>query len=268
VSQIQDKEKKPSKHPSCTADGTRLLTDQAVCEYWGNQLEEIFCQDADEPAREDAMEQWVIPTRSAEHPEGRDPEDGGVPSLAEIQAAVHRLKPGTAAGLDNIPAEVFKWSPKARFYLCHFIQKMWIEERVPASLVRGSVTMIHKAKSADDPRNYRPICVTSTCYRVMTMVMHKRTIDTIERYVRDSQYGNRSNRRCADALSVIATVVRQYMDEGVQRPTAPPNEQTPTEAVRTNFLVFMDYQQPSRRSATRRCCLDSSQPESQTKSSP
>ena len=65
------------------------------------------------------------------------------------------MKNCKAAGIDSIPAEVWKNSQAANESLFQFLQVVWDEEVVPPNLAVGIFVMIHKKGSPDDCANYR-----------------------------------------------------------------------------------------------------------------
>jgi hypothetical protein len=244
LGQLKEKKRRAAVQPSVDEQGNRFHSQQDKTDFWGRYLQEKYEEvTAEEHSRVDIIEQ-LDPIATPENPDGRDP-CIDLPTFKEIDDAINRLKDGTAAGVDRLGAEVFKNSPRARHYMALLVRRIFLLEIVPRDLPIGRVCMVHKpGKDKNDPRNYRPITVTSVVYRVVMSVVHRRTLKSIERYVRDSQYGSRPGRRCAGALSAISTVVREVMSAQGMPYNSPPGSTTVLDDTRASchtFMLAVDY---------------------------
>ena len=85
------------------------------------------------------------------------------------------MKKCKATGRDEIPAEVWRYSPRARELLFKFLRKVWQQEEVPRNLVLCVFVLIYKNKgSPDDCSKYRAIGLLNHSYKIMSVVLLKR----------------------------------------------------------------------------------------------
>ena len=52
--------------------------------------------------------------------------------------------------------------------------KVWAKETVPEEFVLGLMVMVHKKGDTNDLMNYRPICLLSHAYNIMSTLILKR----------------------------------------------------------------------------------------------
>jgi len=76
--------------------------------------------------------------------------------LGEVQRGLSRLKNHKAAGLDNMPAEVLKYSGAGGVRLLrHLFNAVYEAECIPSSWRQGVVTHLPKGGDSADCSNYR-----------------------------------------------------------------------------------------------------------------
>lgn len=96
-------------------------------------------------------------------------------TIAEVQQALADSKADTSPGPDGIPVELWQvgegvWAPLlARLYTA-----MGTLQRLPQHYLRGVVAVIYKRGAAADIKNYRPITLLNTDYRLLTSVLATR----------------------------------------------------------------------------------------------
>ena len=96
------------------------------------------------------------------------------------------MKNGKAAGIDTIPAEVWKNSKEAKDRLYEFLRKIWKKEQVPPELAVAVFVMIFKNKgSPDDCTKYRCIGLLNHAYKIMTVVLLKRLVTECQSFFSD-----------------------------------------------------------------------------------
>ena len=81
-------------------------------------------------------------------------------SREEVDKCVKKQKNGNAAGLHDIPYELYKDGGEVVIdWMTDLFDRMWEEERVPSDWNECSVTLIHKGghKSKSEIKNYKPI---------------------------------------------------------------------------------------------------------------
>ena len=87
----------------------------------------------------------------------------------EIEAALRNTKSGKAPGPDGIPCEVLKaggrklWSVLAKLFTdCLNMQQ------IPAKWKTSKTVLLFKKGDPEDIKNYRPICLLSSIYKLFT----------------------------------------------------------------------------------------------------
>ena len=56
---------------------------------------------------------------------------------------------------------------------------------MPAKLVEGVMVMIHKKGDCDDKWNYRPVCLLSQAYKLLSCLILKRLTPYMEQWIMD-----------------------------------------------------------------------------------
>ena len=89
-----------------------------------------------------------------------------------IQSVMEKLALGKSAGPNRIPNAVYRYLSK------HFAPKFkaMIEEavrreRLPKSMLEGEISVLYKKNDRDDVRNYRPITLLNSDYKIYTKLL-------------------------------------------------------------------------------------------------
>ena len=68
--------------------------------------------------------------------------------------------------------------------------------------------LLFKKGDATLPENYRPIPLLPIGYKILAALIHQRLLDGgVDEKIRESQYGFRPKRNCADALSLVTHII-------------------------------------------------------------
>ena len=87
----------------------------------------------------------------------------------EVEAALRDMKNGTATGNDNINIETLKpGEDTISKTLAKLYTKCLSERRLPAAWKNAKMMIIFKKGNKKDLKNYRPICLLSNIYNVLT----------------------------------------------------------------------------------------------------
>ena len=92
-----------------------------------------------------------------------------LPTLAQVQKQLHKLKRGKAPGPDNIPPDVLKagGEPLAK-HLTILTSKIAMQAREPAAWRTGRLIPLHKGKlPRDDPKGYRSIFLNNYTTKIL-----------------------------------------------------------------------------------------------------
>ena len=98
--------------------------------------------------------------------------------MEELKAAIDRLKKRKAAGPDNTPSEVFKAMNKDTLGdMLECYNDMWRNNYVDPSMLEARIVMIFKKGNNSDIKNYRPISLTNTTYKIYTAIIFGIKVD-------------------------------------------------------------------------------------------
>ena len=135
-------------------------------------------------------------------------------SLEELEAAFNQSKPGKAAGLDGITAEMVKHfgpTTKSRFLSLMnscvescTIPKLWRQARVVALLKPG--------KDPNNSKSYRPISLLCILYKIYERMILARISPNVEEHLSPDQAGFRPGRSCCGQLINLT----QFIEDGFE----------------------------------------------------
>ena len=145
------------------------------------------------------------------------PVDPGDITLAEVMAACRRLKTKRAAGVDNIPAEVWKSlaspdSPCIR-WIPDLCQTCWKQKKVPDSWHDSRTALIFKKGDVAEPSNYRPISLLCISYKIFANIKLDRLRQAgAEELIWPTQFGFRKRRGTRDALFLARRILEENLE--------------------------------------------------------
>ena len=165
------KENDPGKIPEALADYYKMLFSE----------KEINQQDAEDLRK--VMEGQQILKESANELE--------LPiDILEIRDIMDRLPIGKQAGPNRIPNGVYR--VLSRFfapYLAKVFKEARKVKRLPSSMLEGDITLLFKKKARDDVRNYRPLTMLNTDYKIYTKILANRLKKVVHQFVAECQKG-------------------------------------------------------------------------------
>ena len=123
----------------------------------------------------------------------------------EFKLALRRLKCDKTAGPDGIPIEVFKYCNTAKYASFVFCNKYGrSEELIPQNFAQAKFVMLFKNKgSSKDPSKYRCIGLLNHSYKILSLIILRRLLQTSDGYLQDWQAGFRAGRGCRDNSLVL-----------------------------------------------------------------
>ena len=85
----------------------------------------------------------------------------------EIRNVMDKLLLGKQAGPNRIPNGVYRvlsnfFAP----YLCKVLKEARRTKKLPAGMLEGDITLLFKKKDREDVRNYRPLTMLNTDYKI------------------------------------------------------------------------------------------------------
>ena len=123
------------------------------------------------------------------------------------------LPTGKQAGPNRIPNAVY------RCLSAHFAPKLACVLReaingapLPPSMLEGDITLLYKKKDRTDVRNYSPLTMLNTDYKVYTKVLANRLKTVVHQFVTEAQKGFVRS-RCVHSRMFYASQSNQSLDK-------------------------------------------------------
>ena len=195
--------------PLHSADGSTLLTDKKdILNRWAEHYGTLFSDTRSvEDASLDSIQQLPV-KHEVDEP----------PSFDEVQTAVRKTNSHKAPGIDDLPAEVYKYGGDqllekltSLFTLC------WSKGEVPGDLRDAVIVSLYKNKGEkSDCSNYRGVTLLSTAGKILARVLLDRLIPAIaEEVLPESQCGFRANRGTTDMIFVLRQIQEKCREQNM-----------------------------------------------------
>lgn len=147
------------------------------------------------------------------------------PRREEVASAIAKLKNNKSSGLDNLPAELFKYTPALSDYIWPIINEAWSAGIVPLDWKEGVIVTIPKKGDLSECRNWRGITLLNTIQKIIAFIILDRISPAVEASLRKEQAGFRRNRSCLDHINSLRIIVEQSMEWN-----------------KPLFLIFVDFE--------------------------
>ena len=139
----------------------------------------------------------LLPRRSTEYVEDM--------SFSEDEEfkALSLIDPSKACGPDCIPGRLLKeGAPWLSEPLVALFNQSLQSGQLPSDWTCANVTPVHKKGSKHDPKNYRPVSLTSTVVKIMERLVHGKITNFLNEHNKldPSQHGFRSRHSCQTQL--------------------------------------------------------------------
>jgi hypothetical protein len=131
--------------------------------------------------------------------------------LEELDAAVKKLPSGKAPGIDGLPFNFF----------CHFwdllrcdflavLNESFASGSLPETMQMSIITLIFKKKSRQDIRNYRPISLLCTDYKIIAKALAERMKLVLPSIIHEDQTGFLKDRYIGEIITIFLDV-QEYL---------------------------------------------------------
>lgn len=128
------------------------------------------------------------------------------PTLHELSVVINQLKSCKAAGVDDIPPEIWKNGGPALLNKLHVLLICcWEQGKLPQDLCVATIITLYKNKGVkSECSNYRGITLLSVAGKILSRILLNRLVPTIaEENIPESQCGFRANRGMTDIVFVL-----------------------------------------------------------------
>jgi len=128
----------------------------------------------------------------------------------EIRQACSRVRGNTAPGIDSLSSIIIKHcGPMTADKLAEVLNRMFADNKFPASLVHANTILLFKKGDALDIGNYRPISLLSTVYKVLTRVITRRVEEVVSSKLPVEQAGFRKGYSTVDHIMSLNLLVEK-----------------------------------------------------------
>ena len=128
------------------------------------------------------------------------------PTIEEIETAMDKIKEKKSPGIDGIPIELYKtfWQLLKTPYT-DMVKECFNKGILPVTTRTSVLSLIYKKGDKKELKNYRPLSLSNTDYKIIATVMSERLHRVIDKLVSYDQSGYIRGRN-------ITTSVRQILD--------------------------------------------------------
>ena len=131
-------------------------------------------------------------------------------SIEELDKVLKDLKTGKCKDTDNYIFELFKdgvIGKDLRISLLMMFNRMKSEMKIPESLRKASITILHKKNDKLDLNNWRGIFVTSVLRAILMKLIYGRTYKIVDSNMSDAQIGARKKTSVRNHLFVLNSIL-------------------------------------------------------------
>ena len=142
-----------------------------------------------------------------------------VVTLDEYSEALRSLQPGKSPGSDGLPAEFYK-----RFWdvlgsdLAEVLEECFSTSLLPFSMRTGHIRLLHKQGDRTNLRNWRPITLLNTDYKILAKVLARRLSVVVDTVVGSDPTCSIPGRCISDNIALARDII-DYCEQ-TQRPGA------------------------------------------------
>ncbi|KAK3546569.1 hypothetical protein QTP70_028503, partial [Hemibagrus guttatus] len=128
--------------------------------------------------------------------------------LEELHAALNTMPGGKAPGIDGLPVEFYKffWKELGEDLL-EVLEKSFRERCLPLSSLRAVITLLPKKGDLQDIKNWRPVSLLCTDYKVMSKALANHLRDIVDSVIQTDQTYCVPNRSIVDNVSLIQDIL-------------------------------------------------------------
>lgn len=182
--------------------GIILTTEAEVRSRWGEYCSDLYNYN-------------IIPDMSVIAGLWKDQENEPDPCLtmSEIEAAIKKLKPLKAPGLDGVCSELIQYGgDAAKRGIYNICQRAWEEEAFPEIWTKSIIIPIPKKGDLKLCENYRTISLIPHASKVLLEVIRRRLKPHIEANIAEEQAGFRPGRSTVEQIFVWRQLAERYIE--------------------------------------------------------
>ena len=134
-------------------------------------------------------------------------------TIDEVRNAIAKCGLGKSPGPDGLPAEVYReFTDLLAPMLLEVLTQACTNHDPPPSFMEGNITLLYKKGSPREIRNYRPITLLNTDYKIYTKILGYRLNPILDSIISKAQLGFVPDRLIQEATH-LTQLVQAYLDE-------------------------------------------------------
>ena len=196
-----------SKWKNCTEQVTSLPGTEITGDVWFNHFSKLHTAEPGDTTNPNIDSQLPPPCEVLNSPF----------TITELLEEISKMKNNKSVGYDSISNEMIKGAPRNVLEMILDFINLCVEKSLAAeSLCKEIITPIFKSGSAEDPNNYRGICVSSSLTKLLTSLINTRLQKKVDenKLISKNQIGFKKHCRTADHLLTLKTIVKKYVTKG------------------------------------------------------
>ena len=147
-------------------------------------------------------------------PPSREDEEEDI-LLAEVEAAINKLKNYKAPGIDRITGEIVKAGGEALTKRIPSIcNQAWREGKIPVEWTRSIIVAIPKKGDLSDCSNYRTIALMNHMSKVLMTILLERMKSQVEEHLSEEQAGFRKDRNTTQQILILRLIAEKAKRKG------------------------------------------------------
>lgn len=129
-------------------------------------------------------------------------------TLGELENALQKMECGKSPGIDGLPVDFYKafWQDLGQDLL-EVLNECFASGWLPTSCRRAVITLLPKKGDLNDVKNWRPVSLLSSDYKILSKTLANRLSEAIEQVVHPDQTYCIPSRRISDNISFIRDIM-------------------------------------------------------------
>ena len=131
----------------------------------------------------------------------------GMPTIDELRNVVSTMKKNKSPGSDGLPIEFYQtfW-PQLQKHFYAFTVETFIVGELPTSARHGILSLIHKSGDKCQLKNYRPISLMNTDYKIIAFVLATRLQKVLPKIIDEDQSGYMKGRFIGNNIRTVLDI--------------------------------------------------------------